>query len=763
MKKSSILGVALASAGLAAVIGGECFATPEGWWPSQSATMSGNGVKTICLSTGTTYSGAPFVMNIKTVGSEDGMDFTVQLHFNNFVDQQCQTVNFPSGGYKYTIDLPAGAGDWAWNPSPDLSAVDFWVDMNMPAEKNLALGGDYSGKINAEKAILARGIDVNAALKRLVGNGDEDTSDEDHIIKNLAFVDTLPNTINPETSKKALISLGSVPVYAYYDGDSSVYIHSTASTIYANKKSFNLFANLRALETLTLTESFNTSSVIEMGDMFYGLENVSSLTLPNSFNTSKVTSMSGMFSEMSSLEALTLPATFNTSKVRDMNAMFEGMSNLQALSLPAAFNTSEVECMNYMFSGMSSIETLTLPATFNTSKVDTMTGMFEGMSSLEMLSLPEAFDTSEVEAMNYMFSGMSSIETLTLPNAFETRKVEDMGHMFESMTNLATLNLPSSFVTKNTKYMSHMFWHDESLSDISFVSVWDTQSAVGMEHMFEGDVALSDISYVSSWNTSNVESMSHMFAGTAITNTDALETKEDAGNGYAGWDVSNVTDLSGMFREAESLANIAALSSWNTSNVESMSHTFYDTAITSADALETTQYAGKSYTSWNVSGVKDMEWMFAASYLLTDISALASWDVSNVENMAGMFSGWMGDQDKWMSLTDISPLAAWNTSSVTDMNTMFRSNRALTDVSALARMQHPGKNYTSWDTSNVKNFNDMFMGVPNVVTFNPLESWDGHIADDASMYAMFYGIPFTTTRPSWYDGAGDGEGHFDEP
>jgi hypothetical protein len=247
--------------------------------------------------------------------------------------------------------------------------------------------------------------------------------------------------------------------------------------------------------------------------------------------------------------------------------------------------------------------------------------------------------------------------------------------------------------------------------------------------------------------TSNATDMTGMFSGmTSLT---------DVVVGANSFDTSNVVSMRDMFRGDESLSDFSdPFGNLDTSKVEDMSGMFYDTAMVSAD-FASTVYVGSGKTKWDVSNVKDMSGMFAASYLLTDISALASWDVSNVEDMSSMFTGWIGNDDKWMTLSDISPLAYWNTSKVTDMNTMFRSNKVLADLSPLQRTQRDG--YVSWDVSNVKSFNDMFMGVANIATFAPLESWSGHIADDASMYAMFYGIPFAIARPSWYDGDGDGE------
>ena len=314
---------------------------------------------------------------------------------------------------------------------------------------------------------------------------------------------------------------------------------------------------------------------------------------------------------------------------------------------------------------------------------------------------------------------MSSLQGLQ-PLVLNTSKVKNMSRMFAGLSGLSQLILPDDFDTSNVENMSYMFSGVSSVEILSVISSrfdFDTSSVTDMTGMFSGMTSLTSLHLGDSFNTSNVVSMAEMFKGD------------------------------------EALNELVFLNNWDTSSVENMHEMFFDTGITTAMEMATRSSGVDVF--WDVSNVKDMSGMFAAAHHLTDIYSLASWDVSNVENMSSMFTGWTGSDDKWMTLSDISPLAYWNTSKVTDMNTMFRSNRVLTDLSPLQRTQRNG--YVSWDVSNVKCFNDMFMGVVNIATFAPLESWSGHIADDASMYAMFYGIPFSTARPSWYDGDGDGE------
>ncbi len=92
-------------------------------------------------------------------------------------------------------------------------------------------------------------------------------------------------------------------------------------------------------------------------------------------------------------------------------------------------------------------------------------------------------------------------------------------------------------------------------------------------------------------------------------------------------DISNMTDLSGLFSSDGDLANFNGdISSWNVSNVTDMSNMFKGNTHFNGDI-----------SSWNVSNVTDMSGMFAgATQFDQDISV---WKVEKVKNMNSMFAG----------------------------------------------------------------------------------------------------------------------------
>ena len=86
-------------------------------------------------------------------------------------------------------------------------------------------------------------------------------------------------------------------------------------------------------------------------------------------------------------------------------------------------------------------------------------------------------------------------------------------------------------------------------------------------------------------------------------------------------DVSNITDMSYMFRSSKFNGDI---SQWDVSNFTNMCCMFKGSEFNS------------DISKWNVSNVKDMRYMFYKSEFNGDIS---KWNVSKVTNMSDMFYG----------------------------------------------------------------------------------------------------------------------------
>tara|TARA_B100001059_G_scaffold82140_1_gene80240 strand:- start:1640 stop:4156 length:2517 start_codon:yes stop_codon:yes gene_type:complete len=141
--------------------------------------------------------------------------------------------------------------------------------------------------------------------------------------------------------------------------------------------------------------------------------------------------------------------------------------------------------------------------------------------------------------------------------------------------------------------------------------------------------------------TSGITDMYWLFRGQNTFNED-----------ISSWDVSNVTNMEGMFDCYDSGGNFIFnqdLSYWDTSNVHNMSFMFRDCYVFNSDL-----------SNWDTGNVSSMWSMFEfASDFNSDISL---WDVSNAQNMSSMFLG----ADSFNQ-----SIGNWDVSSTTDMQFMF--------------------------------------------------------------------------------------------
>ena len=309
----------------------------------------------------------------------------------------------------------------------------------------------------------------------------------------------------------------------------------SASEIYANKDSTNLFSYIgwaeicTATETITYIERLNVSNTTNMTRMFLGTghQAMTTLNLGSKFNTSSVTTMYAMFDECGykAMTSLNLGSLFDTSKVTNMGFMFKscGYSKMTSLSLGSNFNTGKVTNMKYMFCecGYTAMTSLNLGSKFNTSSVTTMDSMFSqcGWAAMTTLNLGSNFNTGNVTNMSKMFfqCGYAAMTSLNLGSKFNTSSVTTMYEMFEDCGYMAmtSLNLGSNFNTGNVTYMSQMFFQCgyTAMTSLDLGGNFDTSNVQSMEYMFArcGYTALTSLELGNKFNTSKVTDMSHMF------------------------------------------------------------------------------------------------------------------------------------------------------------------------------------------------------------------------------------------------------------
>ncbi|HRW99495.1 MAG TPA: BspA family leucine-rich repeat surface protein, partial [Cyclobacteriaceae bacterium] len=139
-------------------------------------------------------------------------------------------------------------------------------------------------------------------------------------------------------------------------------------------------------------------------------------------------------------------------------------------------------------------------------------------------------------------------------------------------------------------------------------------------------------------------------------------------------DLSGVTDLSSMFREAYVLNS--NISHWDVSTITNMSRMFRDATL-----------FNQPLNSWDVSGVTDMSEMFFFASVFNQ--NLNNWQVDNVTNMDSMFGG---------ALAFNGDVSTWHVDNVTDLSGMFSVAEAFNgDISG-------------WQITSPTNLSGMFNG-----------------------------------------------------
>jgi len=373
--------------------------------------------------------------------------------------------------------------------------------------------------------------------------------------------------------------------------------------------------------------------------------------------------------------------------------------------------------------------------------------------------------------MNGMFSSATSFNQIVL---LDTGNVTDMGGVFSSaqVFNQDISNWDFSSVTNvNSMFNYTLFNYD--------VSSWNITSLTNMRAMFlratafnNGGVPiigtfLSQISNVtnmkemfyeapafnqniSNWNVSLVEDMSSMFYGASAFNQpldwgsktsnvkymngmfDASYLSSIFNQDISGWDVSNVENMSGMFRGATAFNNNGVTLNWDskTSKVQNMSRMFsgattFNQDISNWEVSSVTNMSdmfngailfNQPIGGWNVLIVTDMSNMFNAAVKFNQ--DITGWDVSSVTNMYGMFQN-ANDFNNGGA----SGLSWGNTSLVTDMSYMFENAQSFNQPIG------------SWNVSSVEYMDRMFSGA---IIFNQsIGTWD--VSNVYSMYGMFNG------------------------
>lgn len=265
-------------------------------------------------------------------------------------------------------------------------------------------------------------------------------------------------------------------------------------------------------------------------------------------------------------------------------------------------------------------------------------------------------------------------------------------------------------------------------SGIKTVTIKDKIAPTSMAYWFNNETNLTTVNGIEKIDTSNVTSMRSTFSMcTSLQNLDVSH-----------FNTSNVTDMARMFNGAHDLKNID-VSGWDTSNVTNMECMFNDCE----------SFTDMDFSHFDTRKVTNMRAMFGSCFRMDHID-IRSFDTSNVTNMEAMFFYCSSMQDFLADRTK------FNTAKVSNMSIMFVHCTRLTSLdlsffntSSLTRMGTPASSYVFWrdgskveakgmfnlcsklenlnissfDTSKIDDFSEMFRDCPKLTTIQVGDGW----------------------------------------
>jgi len=276
---------------------------------------------------------------------------------------------------------------------------------------------------------------------------------------------------------------------------------------------------------------------------------------------------------------------------------------------------------------------------------------------------------------------------------------------------------------------SQAFDRSENLTTIpvdanGYAATPSFSSATSMDSVFNG-TGLTTVD-MRNWDPStapSVTNISNMFAGIAGF----------AGNGLDQWDVSNITNMSGLIggSTANTVFNVD-ITGWDTRNVTNLSYMFRNVRA-----------FNQNIGNWRTESVTNLSGMFQGAYAFNqDIntkvvgsgaSAYIAWDTSNNQNWNGMFmdaQAFNTSIDKW----EIDQVSSDQGMCYMFGRTSVFNQDLLTKDVTIGTGTPVAKTYVAWDVSYIQTFgirynspsvatnHGMFEG--NTVFNGDISNWD---------------------------------------
>ena len=578
-----------------------------------------------------------------------------------------------------------------------------------------------------------------------------------------------------------------LPIYGDFDSTTGTfYFFSDADEIHLNQYADGAFSRMTNLVDISGLAELKTDNLTSLYRAFAWDYNLTNLSPIADWDVDQVTNMSGIFENLNKITTYAALSRWQTGENTNLYHAFYENYRLTGVDGIKDWNVEKVTNMSGIFAEDSALVDISGLSKWNTRSVTDLSSAFANARAVTSISGLSTWKTENVTTLFSTFSGMSSLTSLEGLEEWDVKKVTSMYSTFSVDTMITSLEPLSNWKTLALTDMTTTFNFDTGLTSLHGLEQWDTSKVTSFYSTFSYDSNLSNIEALADWNVGEVINMHEMFWRNGVTTLHGLED----------WRPVKAQDMSGLFGECSSLANISALSDWRPVAVTDITNILRGTAIVNLTALSgwmqwpdgvtptlksmTRAFANcagltslSGLDNWDISAVTGLAYLFEYDTALANITALADWQPSAVTTMEGTFSGcrsitsiavlsgwgrYTGNLANMQStfstctsLNNISGLSTWNTSSLWSLSSAFYGDSAITDISALTRGTRAGADYESWNTGALSSIYGVFYGCSGITSIEPLRNWDESNISD--IRRSFYGTSVASLEPlsGWFN------------
>ena len=268
------------------------------------------------------------------------------------------------------------------------------------------------------------------------------------------------------------------------------------------------FGFFRIATTFTGLNYINTSTTINMRNLFDSCKGLSSLDELRNWDVQKVTSMERIFASCENLTSLDELENWNTKSVTNLNNAFYNCIKLTSLEPLRNWNTSNLQQMSATFHGCSKLTSLDGLENWTTNNVTNMGSSFKmsGVTSIDALS---NWNTSKVTDMSSLFSDCANLTSLEPLRNWTTTNVTNMSSIFHTCGSLTSLEPIKNWDTGKVTNVGSAFYHCTKLTLVELC--WHINKVTNIRSFFEGCQNLRGVTFSNHVHSNNITYADNMF------------------------------------------------------------------------------------------------------------------------------------------------------------------------------------------------------------------------------------------------------------